>query len=130
MARLLPYLFVGVGGFAGAIARFLVARGVSSVAGTRFPWGTFLINISGSFLLGILGAIVARRASPGSEAMRLALGVGFLGAFTTFSAFEFETHALLEEGSWVSATTYMFGSLLVGLIAVRIGILIGRTWLA
>lgn len=129
MARLLPYLLVGVGGFVGANARFLVARGVSGLFETRFPWGTFIINISGSFLLGILGTILARKMSPNSEAMRLALGVGFLGAFTTFSTFEFETHALLDDGSWLSATTNMFGSLLVGLIAVRAGIVVARTWL-
>jgi CrcB protein len=89
-----------------------------------------VINISGSFLLGILGAIVAQKVMPSSEAMRLALGVGFLGAFTTFSTFEFETHALLEDGSWLTAAVNMFASLLVGLIAVRAGIVVAKTWLA
>jgi CrcB protein len=68
--------------------------------------------------------------SPDAEALRLALGVGFLGAFTTFSTFEFETHALLEDGSWMAATTNMFASLLVGLIAVRAGIVVAKAWLA
>jgi CrcB protein len=124
------YLLVGVGGFAGAIARFVVARGVDTLVDTRFPLGTFLINISGSFALGILGALVAQKVSPGSEAMRLALGVGFLGAFTTFSTFEFETHVLLEHSSWLLATAYVLGSVFVGLLAVRAGIFLGRAWLA
>jgi CrcB protein len=126
----MPYLLVGLGGFIGANARFVVARLVGALFETRFPLGTFVINVSGSFLLGILGTIVAQKVMPNSEAMRLALGVGFLGAFTTFSTFEFETHALLEDGSWLTAAMNMFGSLFVGLLALRAGIVVARTWLA
>src|SRR6185295_13365844 len=98
MATLMPYLLVGLGGFIGANARLVVARLVGALFETRFPMGTFVINISGSFLLGVLGALVADRVTPNSEALRLALGVGFLGAFTTFSTFEFESHALIDDG--------------------------------
>jgi CrcB protein len=129
MSSLFPYLLVGLGGFVGANARFVVARGVGALFETRFPLGTFLINMSGSFLLGILGAVIAQKVTPNSEALRLALGIGFLGGFTTFSTFEFETHALLEDGSWLTAATNMFASLFVGLIAVRAGIVVARTWL-
>jgi CrcB protein len=129
MTMLMPYLLVGVGGFVGANARFVIARLVGAVFETRFPLGTFVINISGSFLLGVLGTIIALKVMPNSEAMRLALGVGFLGAFTTFSTFEFDTHALFEDGSWLLATTNMFASLFVGLIALRAGIVLARTWL-
>jgi CrcB protein len=129
MTMLMPYLLVGVGGFVGANARFVIARLVGAAFETRFPLGTFVINISGSFLLGVLGTIIALKVMPNSEAMRLALGVGFLGAFTTFSTFEFETHALFEDGSWLLATTNMFASLFVGLIALRAGIVLARTWL-
>jgi fluoride exporter len=129
MAVLMPYLLVGLGGFIGAIARFEVARAIGALFESRFPWGTFAINVSGSFLLGVLGAIVAERMTPNSEAMRLALGVGFLGAFTTFSTFEFETHALFDDGSWVTATTNMFASLFLGLVAVRAGIVMAKAWL-
>ena len=62
--------------------------------------------------------------------MRLALGVGFLGAFTTFSTFELETHLLLDGGSWLLAATYIAGSVFVGLIAIRAGIFLGRAWFA
>jgi CrcB protein len=129
MSSLMPFLLVGVGGFIGANARFVVARLVGALFETRFPLGTFVINISGSFLLGVLGTIVAQKVFPNSEAMRLALGVGFLGAFTTFSTFEFETHALFDDGSWLTATTNMFASLFVGLLAVRAGIVVAKTWL-
>jgi CrcB protein len=129
MTTLMPYLLVGVGGFVGANARFVIARLVGAAFETRFPLGTFVINISGSFLLGVLGTIIALKVMPNSEAMRLALGVGFLGAFTTFSTFEFETHALFEDGSWLLATTNMLASLFVGLIALRAGIVLARTWL-
>ena len=130
MSSWLPYLLVGVGGFLGANARFVIAREVGSVLETRFPLGTFVINVSGSFLLGVLGTVVAQKLLPNSEDFRLALGVGFLGAFTTFSTFEFETHGLLEDGSWLTAATNMSASLLLGLLAVRAGIVVARTWLA
>jgi fluoride exporter len=130
MERILPYLLVGVGGFVGANARFLVGRGVASAFPTRFPLGTFLINVTGSFLLGIVAALVARTASPGSEGMRLSLGVGFLGAYTTFSAFELETHVLLTDGDWFTATANVAASVLIGLLAVRAGIVVARMWWA
>jgi CrcB protein len=129
MSSLRPFVLVGVGGFVGANARYVVARLVGALVETRFPLGTFFINVSGSFLLGVLGAIVAQKASPGSEAMRLALGVGFLGGFTTFSTFEFETHALFDDGSWLTAITNMVASVFAGLVAVRAGIVVAKAWL-
>jgi fluoride exporter len=129
MTALMPYLLVGLGGFIGANARYVVARLVGALFETRFPLGTLIINVSGSFLLGALGTLVAQKVMPNSESMRLALGVGFLGAYTTFSTFEFETHALLEDGSWLIATTNMVASLFVGLLAVRAGIVVAKTWL-
>jgi fluoride exporter len=129
MSTLVPYLLVGVGGFIGANARYLVARWVAAFVDTRFPLGTFVINVSGSFVLGVLGTVVAQKMFPSSEAARLALGVGFLGAFTTFSTFEYETHALFEDGSWLMATANIVASVLVGLLAVRAGIVLAKTWL-
>jgi CrcB protein len=124
--RLLPFLLVGVGGFIGANARFVVARWVGGVSEARFPLGTFLINVSGSFLLGVLGGLLALKAGPHGDALRLALGVGFLGAFTTFSTFEYETHALLEDGVWLTAMLNVVLSLVAGLVAVRLGLLAAR----
>jgi fluoride ion exporter CrcB/FEX len=72
MSRVLPYLLVGFGGFLGAIARFLMARWVGVLVETRFPLGTLLINVSGSFLLGVIGTIVAQKVFANSDAVRLA----------------------------------------------------------
>ena len=129
MSTVMPYLLVGVGGFIGANARFVVARLVGGMFETKFPLGTFVINISGSFLLGVLGTVVAQRVMPSSESMRLALGIGFLGAYTTFSTFEFETHALFGDGSWFIATANMAASVFIGLLAVRAGVVAAKFWL-
>ncbi len=129
MQRLLPILLVGAGGFVGANARYVVAKWVGGAVEGRFPLGTFLINVSGSFLLGLLGALIAQKAVPGADNLRLALGVGFLGAYTTFSTFEFETHALLEDGLWWTAVGNVLLSVFVGLVAVRLGIVVAKAWL-
>ena len=128
MSWLMPYLLVGAGGFIGANARFVIARVLGAAVGTSFPLGTFVVNMSGCFLLGMLGALLSRSVVPDSDALRLALGVGFLGAFTTFSTFSMETHALFEDGSWLVATANMFGSLFLGLVALRAGIVLAGRW--
>lgn len=125
---LLPYLLVGLGGFMGANMRFILARWTGALIETRFPLGTFLINVSGSFLLGIVGTLAANRLVPNSDEMRLALGIGFIGAYTTFSTFSYETHALFDDGSWLIALTNIFGSFFLGLLAVRAGIIAARAW--
>ena len=129
MERLLPYLLVGVGSFIGGNARFVLARWVGGIVEGRFPAGTILINVSGSFVLGFLGALLAQRAVANADALRLAIGVGFCGGFTTFSTFEFETHALFEDGAWLTAVTNIFLSLFAGLVAVRLGVVAAKSWL-
>jgi fluoride exporter len=129
MERFVPYLLVGIGSFVGGNARFILARWVGGMMDARFPLGTFLINVSGSFVLGLIGGLIAQRAIPNADAVRLALGVGFCGGFTTFSTFEFETHALLEDGVWLTAVMNIVLSLLAGLVAVRLGLVAARSWL-
>lgn len=126
--RMIPYLLVGLGSFVGGNARYILARWVGGMIDARFPLGTFLINVSGSFVLGLLGGLLAQRAVAHPDAVRLALGVGFCGGFTTFSTFEFETHALFEDGIWLTAVTNMFLSLFAGLVAVRLGVVAARSW--
>jgi len=128
MDRLLPYLLVGAGSFVGGNARFIVGRWVGTMIDARFPLATFLINVGGSFVLGLIGGLVAQRAIPHADAVRLALGVGFCGGFTTFSTFELETHALFEDGIWLTALTNIFLSLFAGLVAVRFGLVAARSW--
>jgi CrcB protein len=127
--RVLPYLLVGIGSFIGGNLRYAVARGIGGIVDARFPLGTFLVNVGGSFLLGLLGGLLAQRYVPHADALRLALGVGFCGGFTTFSTFEIETHALFEDGIWLTALTNMFASLFAGLVAVRLGLVLAKSWL-
>lgn len=128
MKELVACLLVGLGGFFGAIARYLVARASASLLGVAFPFGTFLINVSGSFLLGIVATLAGERFFHSSDQVRLVFAIGFLGAYTTFSTFEFETHALFEDGSWLLALINIFGSFIFGFMAVRVGIVLARNW--
>lgn len=117
-------IWIGVAGFFGSIARYLVSGAVSRVD-ESFPWGTFVVNVSGSFVLGFLVAAFANRLVVHPD-LRIALTVGFLGAYTTFSTLTLETFQLAEEQAWGWATANVLGSLLAGIAAVWLGTLAGR----
>jgi CrcB protein len=87
-----------------------------------------VINVAGSFALGFLGAVLAKRLVPNADALMLALGIGFCGSFTTFSTFSFETHALMEDGAWLAAGANVVVSVVAGLLALRGGVLAARSW--
>jgi len=114
---IVPLLLVGVGGFFGAIARYLVGLGAARWLGTGWPWGTFLINVSGCFLIGFVATFTTERAVT-HEAWRLLVPVGFIGAYTTFSTFEYEALRLGEVGGAVRALGYVLASVLAGFLAV------------
>ena len=124
-ARGMTVLLVGAGGFAGAISRYLVDGVVSDRTGGGFPWGTLVVNVSGTFLLGLLFAMTAERAILPAE-IRAPLMIGFIGAYTTFSTYLLESWRLLEDGAWPAALANVGGSIVLGLLAVTVGILIGR----
>jgi CrcB protein len=130
MQRMWPYLLVGFGGFFGAIARYVVGQKLATPAEAGFPLPTFVINVTGSFLLGIIGSMVAQRLVPYSEPMRLAIGIGFLGAYTTFSTFEFETNVIAQQSGWLPAAVYVGLSVAIGFLALRFGILVSTLWAA
>lgn len=113
------YIYIGFGGLLGTLARASIGGWVHTWAGAAFPWGTLAINLLGSFLLGV--AIRGAELSSLSPELRGMITVGFCGAFTTFSTFTFETLALMQEGEWVRASLYAFGSLGIGLIALALG---------
>jgi CrcB protein len=115
---------IGGGGFIGALSRYFVATICGRWFGTAFPVGTFVINITGSLFLGWFLTVVSGRVVI-SDAMRLAVATGFVGAYTTFSTFMFESSTLLEDGSGIKAIVNLMGSLLIGLLAVRLGIYLG-----
>ncbi|MGI8811030.1 MAG: fluoride efflux transporter CrcB [Pyrinomonadaceae bacterium] len=125
MDYLAKILSVAFGGAAGAVARYLInISPVASLFG-KFPFATFLINVSGSFLIGLLFILLNDKLDFG-ENVRIALIVGFLGAFTTFSTFEIELLGLMKERLFITAIAYMLFSVTVGLVAVAAGIQVGR----
>ena len=118
-------LLVRVGGFAGAIARYLVDGWVSSAGSGAFPWGTLVINVSGSFALGALFALVMERSVLPAD-LRPPVMIGFLGAYTTFSTWTLESIRLVEDGAYLSAFANVAGSVAIGLVAMFVGIVVGR----
>ena len=122
---MIELLWVGVGGFLGANARYLVAGWAARRFGTVFPYGTFIINITGSFILGFFLAFIEERPWVHPTA-RLLFAIGFVGAYTTFSTFSFESMALIERGQPLMAGINMVGSVAAGLLAVFIGLVLGR----
>jgi len=121
---LIDSLWVGLGGFLGANARYWVGGWVAAKFGTAMPWATLTVNVSGSFLLGLISTILAERHGA-SPALRLLIPVGFLGAYTTFSTFELETWTVARTDA-PRAWLYVGLSLVLGLIAVAAGIKLGR----
>ncbi len=118
-------LFVGLGGFLGAIARYLVDVRVTTFAGAGFPWGTLAVNVIGSFAVGLLFALVVERAALSAD-LRAPLMIGFLGSFTTFSTFALESWRMIEDGFWIGGLANVAVSVIVGLIAVVGGVALGR----
>ena len=116
---------VAAGGALGAMARYLVNRAMNDWLGAQFPYGTMAINLSGSFVLGLFLTLLAARGALTAE-YRLFLAVGFLGAYTTFSTWTFESAALLTGGAPLAALVNLFGSLLLGMLSVFAGIALGR----
>ena len=121
MKELTQYLAIGAAGSVGAMLRFFVSTSCGRLFGAAFPIGTFVINITGSLFLGWFLTVISERVIV-SDTLRLAVAVGFVGAYTTFSTFAYESNSLLEDGSGIKAIFNMLGSLLVGLLAVRMGI--------
>jgi len=119
-------LLIGAGGFAGAIARYLVSGWVYGLVGTRLPYGTLAVNVSGSLLLGLVAALGTGRLGVVTPELRALVAIGFLGAFTTFSTFSLESFRLLEEGSYLFAALNMAGNLVLCLVAVAAGIVLAR----
>ena len=124
MDTVMKILSIGIGGAAGAVARYLITVSPLSNLLQPFPLPTFLINVTGSFLIGILLVLFADRFAV-SENVRSALVVGFLGAYTTFSAFEFELYGLAKGKDYLLAFVYLILSVAVGFVAV-----VGGVWFA
>ena len=118
-----PLLLVMTGGALGAGARYGVGRALGEVLPGTWPWPTLAINVAGGFLMGLLAAGLARGAA--GENTRLALGVGVLGGFTTFSAFSLETVSLIARGQGAAALAYIAASVIGALAALYAGQALG-----
>jgi CrcB protein len=124
-AQLSQIAAIAAGGAAGAVMRFWVSNGVYSLLGRGFPWGTLVVNVLGSLIMGLSYVLLLERMSVAPE-WRAALMIGLLGAFTTFSTFSIETFNLLESGDWPKAVLNMVFSVLACVLAVWIGVQAGR----
>jgi CrcB protein len=112
--------FVGIGGALGSLTRFQLGKIITEKSNTTFPIGTFIINITGAILLGIISSLGV------SKNMYLLLGDGFLGAYTTFSTFMYEGFNLFQENEKMNAFTYILGSLFLGVLGYLIGFKMGK----
>jgi CrcB protein len=121
----MTYLAISIGAVLGANLRFLIGGWVYDRAGAEFPWATFVINVTGSFLIGLVITIITERV-PEPAWVRPGLAIGFLGSFTTFSTFSYETLALVREGSWPAATGNVVGTVVACLVGVYLGVVLAR----
>lgn len=124
---MLQYLWIGLGGFIGANARYLLQQWAANQWGTAFPYGTLLANVGGSFVIAFFLTVTTGRLSTSPE-VRLFVAVGFLGGFTTFSSFAYETFSLAEQNGWRVATLNFISNNLLGLVGVLLGVLLAQ-WL-
>ena len=118
-------LLVAAGGALGSVLRYLVGLWTLRSFGPSFPWGTLTVNVTGSFLIGVLAEVIARKFGASAE-MRVFLITGILGGYTTFSAFSLDAITLLERGEPVTALIYVASSVLLSALAVFAGLALMR----
>ena len=120
------YLMVGLGGALGSMLRFWAGGIISNRLGVRFPYGTFVINCTGSFLIGLIVTLLAERTH-WSPNWRYLIPIGFIGGYTTFSTFELETFRNFQDGEMLIASLNVLLSVVVGFFSVWLGVITGRT---
>jgi fluoride exporter len=125
VGSLQKYLFIAIGGALGSIARFGVGSVVAGRMGTRFPYGTLVVNLTACIVLGFSLVFLDRRTAF-NPASRFLIPVGFIGAYSTFSTFEWETFVNLQTGEFLLAGFYVVLSIVLGLAGVWCGALIAR----
>jgi CrcB protein len=118
-------LWIGLGGALGAVLRHFMNIWIARMAGSEFPWHTMVINISGSFVMGLLISLMALRWNVGND-LRAFLTTGILGGYTTFSAFSLDFAVLVERKAYTLAGAYAVGSVVVSLVAIFLGMAVAR----
>lgn len=121
----LPYIMISIGGIAGANLRYVTSLWFASQFGSHFPYGTLFINVTGSLILGLFLGIATERLTLDPN-YRFLIATGFCGAFTTFSTFSAEILILLQAARYIEAALYASASVLLGIAAVALGILLAR----
>ena len=121
------YFLISLGGALGSLARYWVGSAVAGRLGAKFPYGTFVINITACIIIGFLLAFLDRRSEL-NPAWRLLVPVGFVGAYSTFSAFEWETFSTLQSGAFLIAALYVVLSVVLGLVGVWCGVLVAKVF--
>ena len=121
----MAYLLIGMGGFLGCNARYLLGGWIAERYGTSFPYGTMFTNVSGSFIIGFFLVLISERFIVHPN-WRPFFAIGFLGGYTTFSTFSFETFSLIQQRSFFLALANMVGSVVLGQIAVLVGMILAR----
>lgn len=119
------FFIVGIGGFVGSVLRFWVATYIGQRMGTRFPYGTFLINVTGSFLVGFVMTVLTEKAYL-SPNWRYLIPIGFIGGYTTFSTFEYETLRAIQDGQLTVGMLNVILSVLIGFLMVWMGVMAGK----
>lgn len=123
----MKFLWIALGGALGAIARYSVGVWVYERVGTRFPYGTLVANVTGCFLIGLSLTVLDAHLDL-DPAWRYAIPTGFIGAYTTFSTFEYETLHAMQNGQAATAFLYFAGSLVMGFLGVWLGMQCGRVF--
>jgi CrcB protein len=123
----MPLLLVMIGGAAGTALRYLVGKMALALIGPGLPWGTWFINLSGGLLMGLLAGLLARFTPPYGENLRLLVGVGVLGGYTTFSTFSLEAAAMIRGGDWLPAFLYVTTSAVGAILMLFVGLALART---
>ena|SRR5947209_2375885 len=131
MHVLLQVGLVALGSAVGGLLRWGLSVGFGHTFGTTFPWGTLFINVSGSLFLGWFTTLLGERLVNGLgwlrvDDLRLLMAIGFTGAYTTFSTYEFEAYALFRDGDGLEGLTYTIGSVVLGLVAVWLGVRLAK----
>lgn len=119
------YFFIALGGSIGAIARYWVGSAISGRYGTRFYYGTFVINMTACIIIGFALTFLGKRAEL-SPVWRYLIPIGFVGAYSTFSTYEWETFSSIRTGAFLIASLYALASLFLGLVAIWAGVLIAE----
>jgi CrcB protein len=119
------YMLIAIGGALGSIARVWISSAITNRMGFKFPYGTLVVNLTACLIIGFSIAYLGRRADL-NPAWRFLIPMGFIGAYSTFSTYEWETLSTLRSGAFVLAALYSGGSLVLGLIAVWAGSMLGE----